>query len=147
MDDSKQNYELAFHINPNLEEAKVTGVKEELEKLVTDHAGVITYSKVPEKTRLSYPINHERSAFFGYIQFSLTDTSKLAEIEEQLRLNNDVMRYLMLKLQTDAERAKAMTKLAAHKERQERRAKKPDAKKPEDGEKIEQQLEEIIGGL
>lgn len=148
MDDSqKQNYELAFHISPNLEQSRVAQIREELDKLITSHGGVITFTREPEKTRLSYPIRHERSAFFGYIQFSLNDASKLVEIEEQLRLNNDIMRYLMLKLQTDQERAKALSKMAAHKERQERRVKKPTAAKPEDTKEMEKQLEDVIGNL
>lgn len=147
MDDSKQNYELAFHISPNLEETKVREIRDALDQLLTSHGAVITFSKEPEKSRLSYPIRHERSSYFGYMQFSLIDTSKLTEIDEQLRLNNDILRYLLLKLETDAERAKAMSKMAAHKERQERRIKKVEAKKPEDTQKMEKQLEDIIGNL
>lgn len=147
----KQNYELAFHFNANLPEAQVGQLKESIEQLLSAQGAVITYSKLPEKTRLSYPIRHERSSWFGYVQFSLTNTEALPVIEEQLRLNNDIIRYLMLKLESDVQRAKALTKMAEHKERQDRRAKRAAATAPkaetQETKEMEKQLEDVIEGL
>jgi small subunit ribosomal protein S6 len=144
----KQNYELAFHLNPNLEESKINEHKEGLEKLITSHKGLITYTKVPEKMRLSYPIRHQRASFFGYINFSLTEPDQLDLITEQLRLDNDIVRYLLLKLETDAQRQKAIAKMTEQKDRQERRARKTQKPaEPTDNKEMEKQLEEVIGNL
>ncbi len=69
MSDLKRNYELAFHINPNLEEARISQIKSELEKELMAGGSTITYAKDPERTRLSYPIGANNQAYFGYIQF------------------------------------------------------------------------------
>ena len=70
-------------MNPNLEESKVSEAKAQMEQIITGRSGTISFSKAPERIRLSYPINHNNSAFFGYIQFSLENA------EEALKELND----------------------------------------------------------
>ncbi|MBI2068503.1 MAG: 30S ribosomal protein S6 [Candidatus Yanofskybacteria bacterium] len=71
----KQNYELAFHLNPNLEESKVQETKQALEKSITGRNGNVLFSREPEKMRLSYQIKHNDNAFFGYIQFTVENAN------------------------------------------------------------------------
>ena len=150
-DPIKQNYELAFHLNSNLAEAEVVQAKESFENLITNNGGTISFAKVPEKARLSYPINHQRASYFGYVQFSLEDTTKLAVMEEELRLNNSIIRYLILKLESDAQRAKTLAKMAERRERQkEHPVHRPQVETPvlpKDIEKMEKQLEDVIEKL
>ncbi len=147
----KQNYEVAFHVNANLEEAKVSAFKTTLEELISAHGGSISFSKVPERSRLSYPLEHQRTSYFGYIHFSMADKTGLTALEDSLRRNNDVLRHIVLKLETDAQKQKAMTKAAQHKERMERRAKQMQQqtveKEKKDTGEMEKQLEEVIEGL
>jgi len=149
-DSVKQNYEVAFHINPNVEEPKVAQIKTTLEELILAKGGTITFSKVPERTRLSYAIKHQRASFFGYIHFSLADKDGLLALDESLRLNFEILRYIILKLETDAQKQKAITRAAQQKERMERRAKQmqqqPVAEK-KDSKEMEKQLEDVIGNL
>jgi len=138
----QQLYELAYHIEPEVEETQVAPLKVEIEKLVTDQSGNIVYSKDPEKTRLSYPIKHERMSYFGYLHFSLPDiTEAIAHIDEQLRLNNHIMRHLIIKLDM---RKKSAPKLSST---TDRRPKKEIGLKKEDNKDLEKQLEDVISGL
>lgn len=151
MEDSlRQNYELAYHIQPNVDEKRILEVKEGLEELITKQGGAITFSKVPERTHLSYPIRRERSSYFGYVQFSLTKPADaLPALEEHIKLNADIIRHLTLKLETDAQKQKTLAKMAEHKERQERRVKRQAATTgpKADSKEMEKQLEEVIGNL
>lgn len=152
LDSEKKNYELGLHLNPNLEETRVLETKEAIEKLITSNGGVITFSKVPEKAHLSYEVQHERSSYFGYIHFSLQEPQALIALEEYMKLNNDVLRHIVLKLETDAEKKKASAKAALRAQAQEKRAKRMQATAPtpateKDAKEMEKQLEDVIEGL
>ena len=144
------NYELAFHLNPNLEEARVKEIKQGMENIITSNKGVISYSKDPEKTRLSYEIKHVGNSFFGYIQFNLFESQALDELNEQLKLNPEALRYLIIKLPSDLQKKQSMLKQIKMRERQEKRAQTkaviPTESKQESKE-LDKKLEEIIEGL
>src|SRR3989344_1771094 len=95
----KKNYELAFHIIPNLEEADVQKTKQELEKTVISRGGTVLFSKDPERTRLAYPIKHQGNAYFGYLNFNLesSEPETVSQIRDELRLNQNVLRFLILR--------------------------------------------------
>jgi small subunit ribosomal protein S6 len=97
----QQNYELAFHLNPDLEEVQIQQLTQELHDKITSMGGIISFKKEPEKTRLSYPIKHKRQAYFGYIHFNIEDKEKLKDLDELLKLNNNILRYLLIKLSAD----------------------------------------------
>lgn len=144
-----QNYELAYHVLPTLEEAKIAEVKQNLEQFIISKGGAVSYSKEPEKTRLSYAINHNNHAFFGYIHFNLPDPEEsLKELNDTLKLNNDILRYLILKMPSDLQKSKDMLKQLKAKERAERRPKSAPKQVSEKEEKeMEKQLEDIIEKL
>ncbi len=142
------NYELAFHLNPNLEEAKIREIKQNIESIIATNKGVISYSKEPEKIRLSYEIKHVGNSYFGYIQFNLSEAQALEELNEQLKLNPDVLRYLLIKLPSDLQKKQSMLKQIKMKERQEKRAQaKAVAPKTGENKELDKKLEEIIEGL
>lgn len=143
----QQNYELAFHLNPNLEEAKVQETKQTLEKGITGRNGNVLFSREPEKIHLSYQIKHNDHAFFGYIQFTIENAEEsLKEINDELKLNGDVLRYLIVKVPSAGQRREAVLKQVKAKERAERRAKEK-AATPEEAKEMEKKLEDILGNL
>lgn len=159
----RRNYELGYHIDPKVPETEIPSIRQEIEQIITSQEGIISYSKEPEKAHLSYPVKHERSSYFAYIQFSLPARQRpepqalaggpngdgLAHIEEQLRPNTRLLRHVILKLESDAERQKAAAKAKISQERIQERAKRAPAAPitPQESEHIEQKIEEIIGNL
>ncbi|HEY4474586.1 MAG TPA: 30S ribosomal protein S6 [Candidatus Paceibacterota bacterium] len=142
------NYELAFHLNPNLEEAKVSEIKQNIENIITSNKGVISYSKEPEKIRLSYDIKHHGNSFFSYIQFNLSEAGALEELNEQLNLNPNVLRHLVIKLPSDLQKKQSMLKQVKMREGQEKRAQtKTTAPIVGENKELDKKLEEIIEGL
>ena len=142
------NYELAFHLNPNLEESKAIEIKQGIENIITIHKGIVSYSKDPEKIRLSYEIKHHGNSYFGYIQFNLSEATGLDELNEQLKLNPEVLRHLIIKLPSDLQKKQSMLKQIKMKERQEKRAQiKTTAPTPGETKELDKKLEEIIEGL
>jgi ribosomal protein S6 len=145
MSEKTKMYELAYHLDASLEEAQVPQMREELEKLVTSHGGMISFSKEPEKARLSYPIRHSRSSYFGYIQFTMPNGEHLAVIDEQLRLNNHVIRSIVLK-QEPVSQNQRIPRSAMDKPVDRKTAKKAPATEQEKKE-IEQELDKVISEL
>jgi len=138
-------YELAFHINPDLDEGQVKQLTQNIESYITSANGIISFKKEPEKIRLSYPIKHKRQAYFGYIHFSLDLPEKLDNIDEEIRHSNDILRYLTIKMPVDSGKVKFGFKPPKPKIFIE----KPTEKKmpSEETKELDKQLEDILGNL
>ena len=106
--------------------------------------GIISFKKEPERTRLSYPINHKGQAYFGYIHFNLESKENLAAIDEQVKLNNDVLRYLTIKIPADSGKVKFRFKPPKPKMATEKAAEKPT---PEQSKELDKELEGILENL
>lgn len=151
MSDVRRNYELGFHINPNLEESRIATISNELKEQLTKKGATVTFAKEPERQRLSYEIAHNAHSFFGYIQFNTEDPEGLAGVEEYIKLNSDILRSLILRLPSDAQKSQALERQMKAKERLEKRAQAAKQAAPArpaaDGEKLDKELEEVIGKL
>jgi len=155
MSDDKQNYELAFHISSNLEEADVWKTRQDMEKTVTSHGGVVSFAREPERFRLSYPIKHQSNSYFSYFDFNLESSEEsVYKIRDELKLNSNILRFLILKQKSESKIRKEdiIRRLAAAEKRKarakaaEKAAAKPET--PKTSEKaIEEKLEEIIEKL
>ncbi len=152
--DVRPTYELAFHISSNLDEADIQKTRQDVERLITSQGGIISFAREPERFRLSYPIRHQSNAFFCYFDFNLELSESVNHIRDGLRLNNNVLRFLILKQEPESKTKKEdIVRRLAMAERRKARAKaaekavvKPEA--PKTSEKaIEEKLEEIIEKL
>lgn len=150
--ESYQNYELAYHITTQLEDADVQKAAQEIEKIVTSHGGRVSFRKDPEKLRLSYPIQHQQHAHFGYVQFQLEDREQLAAMNEQLRLDAHVLRFLLMKFDPAAEKDKDIVRKIAMESRRGRAARPTLRQAPKAApevpavkeEELEKQIDTII---
>jgi ribosomal protein S6 len=145
----RSDYELGYHVTMDVEEGRAAEVKDDLEAWVTKAGCAITFSQPPERRHLSYPIKHQNQAYFGWLQFTLTDREKLTELDEHLRHYTDILRYVLLRL--DPEEDKRTAPLAASRERKAAaEAAKPrtvEEKPAEDKGKLEEQLSEALEGI
>jgi len=154
-DTDKQSYELAFHVISGLDEAGAQQARQDLEKAVISHGGVILFSKDPERIRLAYPINHQTSSYFGFFNFSLEDKEVINAIRDDLKVNTNILRSLILKIAPESKREKegVVRRLANAEKRRMRTAKqaeKPSSKEEPsklDEKEIDDKLEEIIDKL
>lgn len=145
MADKSHNYELAYHINPDIEADKLATIRQHLERDLINIGAVITFTKEPERTRLSYPIEHSQASLFGYFNFTLANGENLNSLDAQIKLMPEVMRYLILKLPSDAAKKKTQARQYRPRERIEKMP-VPKATEQETKE-MEKQLEDIIEKL
>jgi small subunit ribosomal protein S6 len=94
-----RDYELAFIIKPSVEAEDVTGVVDKVNKFVGAVNGEVTSVDVWGRRDLAYPIDNYREGTYVLLQIKMTPTS-IVELERNLKLSEDVIRYLLVKVES-----------------------------------------------
>lgn len=95
------DYEVTYILRPNLEEADAEQRSNAIAEQLKQNGGEILGVEKLGKKRLAYEINDVREGIYVVMRFrSGAETSK--ELERQLRLNEDVMRAMVIKLDKHA---------------------------------------------
>lgn len=91
------DYEVTYIVRPSLEDADIeTRVEQVAETLRQQGAEVGEIEKMGRR-RLAYEIDDVREGFYVVMKFK-SDPPIAKELERQLRLNEDVMRALLINL-------------------------------------------------
>lgn len=118
----KRIYEVVFIIDPATGEEDTTRLVENLQKIVTDQGGAITKSESMGRRALAYKIGRSTEGHFMLFEIEGTG-GEIAELERRMRVSDQVMRYLTVRVDEDRRRAEKF------KERRIRKA----SKRPEKG--------------
>ncbi len=145
------NYELAYHLNPEIEEGEVKNQVQELEKVLTENGAAVLISREPKKRPLSYPIRKKNYSYFGVLDFSALPEAT-EKINSQMKLQNQVLRYLLLKKPGDE---KELRTLGMERPRPRMKTHEPTAvgretAKPKEEikpEQLEKEIEELLGKI
>jgi len=89
-------YELAFIIPGNLPEDEHPKVLEKVTTLLKQAEAQIIATEDLGKKKLAYPIKHLRHGFYKTMTFYL-DAGKLKEIENELKLESNILRFLIIR--------------------------------------------------
>lgn len=94
-----QDYEMVLVINPDVEVAEEQShpIVDKVVKLITAKGGTITDINKWGKRRLAYPIKTFREGEYYLTQFKM-DPNMTHELEANLRLTEEVLRHLLIKL-------------------------------------------------
>lgn len=97
-------YEVMFIIDPNVVDDEVTRLSESFQQIITDQGGTITKNESMGRRPLAYEINHKREG--SYVLFEIEGTgSEIAELERRMRVNDQVIRYMTVRVDEDRQRA------------------------------------------
>jgi len=91
------DYEVTYIVRPNLEETEVDTRIEAIAEQLRTNGGVPGDIEKMGKRRLAYEINDVREGYYVVMKFK-SDAAQAKELERQLRLNEDVMRQLLINL-------------------------------------------------
>lgn len=141
-------YELAYFINP---QKNPESVQTEVIKLIQALEGKVLNQNKPQMQRLAYPVKHCEEGFFALTDFKIKKKNIL-ELNNKLRLNQDLIRYSIFK------KAKLIDSAPAEKEKPYKIIKKkslerlerleedkdPKVKIDELDEKLEELLEDTL---
>lgn len=89
-------YEIALVVNAKIEDEARTATVEKVKEYITTFGGAITNIEEAGKKRLAYEIQKMREGFYYFIQFD-AESSSPAELEQRLRIMENVLRYLCVK--------------------------------------------------
>lgn len=92
-----RDYELAFVIRPDLEDEAFDAVTEKVAGYIQATGGEVTKTDVWGRRRLAYPIRKYVEGYYVLMQAQM-NANALTELERNLRLNEDVMRHLVVRL-------------------------------------------------
>ncbi|HEX9015835.1 MAG TPA: 30S ribosomal protein S6 [Chloroflexota bacterium] len=92
-----RNYELMSIFRPDLEDQALQDAVEKLSGLISARGGEVGSSDVWGRRRLAYPIQDFRDGIYNVSQLKL-DPSGADDLERSLQLNDQIIRYLLIRL-------------------------------------------------
>ena len=102
-----KHYETVVVFNHSLVE---DAVKAELDKVAADiegkYAGAITHREVWGKRFLAYPIHKAKEGIYAIVQYETANGKVVDGLEQKLRINESVLRFLTVNRETELKRTK-----------------------------------------
>lgn len=107
-----RTYEALYIVRPELKDDEIQTMAKRFETLVTDNGGAIGCSEVWGKRKLAYKVKHFSEGCYILLRFE-SDPGFVARLENDFRLSEDVIRYLVthfdektLRLEAEQQRRK-----------------------------------------
>ena len=90
-------YELAVVVNVNLEDEERAAVIEKVKEYIVRFGGTVTDVEEWGKKRLAYEIQKMKDAYYYFIKFESENTDCPNEVEDNIRIMENVIRFLVVK--------------------------------------------------
>lgn len=94
-------YESVIIFNSNLDDKSLESQLANIEKLITSHGGTLSKKELVGKKELTYQINKKKFGNFVELEFN-GDNSTIADLERQLNINDNVLRFLNVKKEKES---------------------------------------------
>ena len=119
---NKRTYEVIFIVDPTAGDEEVMRLSEGVQKIITDQGGNIVKTEMMGKRQLAYEINHKKDGIYVLLEVDGSG-AEIAEVERRMRVNDQVLRYMTIRVDEARRRADKL---------KDRRARKA-AKQPANG--------------
>ena len=91
-------YEIMFIVRPDMEEAEIKSVAEDMKKVLTDGKATIVEEKSMGQRELAYEVKKFNTGYyFLYVVESSSET--VDEFDRVVRINEKVIRHLIVKVE------------------------------------------------
>jgi small subunit ribosomal protein S6 len=111
-----------FIVDPDAGDEDVVKLSEGVQKIITGQGGSITRTEMMGKRQLAYEINHKRVGTYVLLEVEGSG-AEIAEVERRMRVNDQILRYMTVRVDEMRRRADKL---------KDRRARKA-AKQPANG--------------
>ncbi|QJC38666.1 30S ribosomal protein S6 [Enterobacteriaceae endosymbiont of Donacia fulgens] len=111
-------YEIILMINPDQSD-QINSIIKYYKKFIIKNNGFISRFEDWGRRQLAYPILKLHKAHYILININLNNTNIIKDIEKSLRINEHIIRYLIIKTKTERKNISCVLKLKD--ERQEKR--------------------------
>lgn len=97
-------YEVMFIIDAGASDEDVTRLSDGLLQIITDQGGTVTKNENMGRRTLAYPIDRKNEGI--YVLFEVEGTGgEIAELERRMRVNDQIIRYITVRVDEDRRRA------------------------------------------
>lgn len=103
-------YELTYIIRPDVPTTQVDAVANKVADLVKKHKGKIVKTEQWGLRTLAYPIKKHRKGYYTMLGLSLNGAEAVNDIEYQLKLADDVVRFMTIAVEDISKEPSAMLK-------------------------------------
>ena len=93
-------YELALVLSAKIDDDARADLLEKAKGYISRYEGVVGQTETWGKRRLAYEIAHQREGFYYFIHFD-AEPSCPAEVESHVRIMDNVLRYLIVRTDSD----------------------------------------------
>ena len=90
-------YELAVVVNVKLEDEERAAVIEKVKEYIVRFGGTVTDVEEWGKKRIAYEIQKMKDAYYYFIKFESENTDCPNEVEDNIRIMENVIRFLVVK--------------------------------------------------
>ena len=112
-------YEHVFLARQDLSQAQVDALAEAATKIITDNKGKVVKTESWGLRTLTYKIQKNRKAHFVMLDVDASGDA-IAELERQTRMNEDVIRYMTVRVEKHEDGPSVMMRKSDRPERSER---------------------------
>lgn len=109
------SYECTFICSPELDSTKVEEIVSKVSKLIETAGGTIKNLQQLGKKKLAYNINKFREGIYVYVEFE-ANGSVVVPLENFFKVNDDVIRFLTIKVEAKKKVVKKSKKVVENKE-------------------------------
>ena len=100
----KRIYEVVFIVDTDTSEDESTRLIEGFQRIVTDLGGTVTKTELMGRRTLAYKIGRKTDG--NYVLFEIEGTGReIAELERRMRVSDQVLRYITVRVDEDRRRA------------------------------------------
>jgi small subunit ribosomal protein S6 len=97
-------YEVMFIIDTSASDEDVTRLSDGLRQIITDQGGTVTRNENMGRRTLAYPIERKNEGI--YFLFEIEGSGReIAELERRMRVNDQIIRYITVRVDEDRRRA------------------------------------------
>jgi len=97
-----RNYENLVIVKPTLTAEEIQASIKAIEEIITSNGGEIAATDSMGMRKLAYPIEKNERGYFHVIYYSVAPSS-INEIERRFRINEDLLRFVTIKYDTNRE--------------------------------------------
>ena len=101
---NQRTYEVMYIVDTDASADDFTRLSETLQQIITDQGGTVTKSEDMGRRTLAYPISHKSEGHYMLLEIGGTGR-EIAELERRMRVNDQIVRYLTVRVDEDRQRA------------------------------------------
>ena len=110
----KRTYEIVFIVDPGVGDDEVMRLSETVQKIITSQGGQIVKTEMMGRRQLAYEINHRRDGTYILLEIEGSG-AEIAELERRMRVNDQILRYMTIRVDEDRRRAEKLKARRARK--------------------------------